>query len=81
MDRVKAVADDAEGERNGLIRMAKKEAMAIQERTGVKRKADYRSIEGGALVVNQLLGPTTSALARGIAKYKKALDEQTREGD
>jgi transcription initiation factor TFIIH subunit 1 len=81
MDRIKAVADDAEGERSELIRSAKREAKILQERTGVKRKMDFTGIEGGAMVVNQLLGPTTSAVGTAITKYMKALQEQTREGD
>ena len=81
MDRIKAVADDAEGERNQLIKKLKRDALTIQERTGLKRKIDYKAIQGGAEVVNQLLGPTTSAVATAIAKYKKALQEQTGEGD
>jgi transcription initiation factor TFIIH subunit 1 len=81
MDRIKAVADDAEGERSELIRSAKREAKALQERTGVKRRMDFGGIEGGAVVVNQLLGPTTGAVGTAIRRYKKALQEQTREGD
>lgn len=81
MDRIKAVADDAEGERSELIRSAKREAKALHERTGVKRRMDFGGIEGGAVVVNQLLGPTTSAVGTAIRRYKKALQEQTREGD
>ncbi len=81
MDRIKAVADDAEGERSEIIRKAKKDALNIQERTGVRRKVDYKAIKGGQEVVNQLLGPTTSAVATAIARYKKAMQEQTREGD
>lgn len=81
MDRIKAVADDAEGDRNELIKKAKRDAITIHERTGLKRRIDYQAIKGGAEVVNQLLGPTTSAVATAIARYKKALQEQTREGD
>jgi transcription initiation factor TFIIH subunit 1 len=81
MDRIKAVADNAEEERNEIVKKAKQNAVNVQERTGVKRKVDYRAIKGGAEVVNQLLGPTTSAVAKAIARYKKALQEQTKEGD
>lgn len=81
MDRIKAVADDADGERNELIRAAKRNAIELQQRTGVKRKADLKTIKGGAEVVNQLLGPTVSAVSTAIAKYRKALQEQTREND
>ena len=81
MDRIKAVADDAEGDRNELIKKAKRDAITIQERTGLRRRIDYQAIKGGAEVVHQLLGPSTSAVATALARYKKALQEQTREGD
>jgi transcription initiation factor TFIIH subunit 1 len=81
LDRIKAVSDDADGERNELIKKAKRDAITIQERTGLKRRIDYKAIKGGAEVVNQLLGPTNSAVATAIARYKKALQEQTKEGD
>lgn len=78
MDRIKAVADDAEAERSEQIKRQKRELFTIQERTGRKRQVDYSSISGGKEIVNQLLGPTTVAVATAIAKYKKALQEQTR---
>ena len=81
MDRTRAVANDAEGERKDQIRAAKKTAVSLQERTGMKKKIDYGVIKGGAEVVNQLLGPTTSAVATAVSRYKKALQEQTREDD
>jgi transcription initiation factor TFIIH subunit 1 len=81
MDRINAVAMDAEGERNQLIRMAKRNAMDVQERTGVRRKVDSKAIKGGAEVVNQLLGPAISAVSIAMSKYRKALQEQTREND
>lgn len=82
LDRIQAVADDAEGERNELIRRAKRDAITIQERTGLKRKIDYQAIRGGAEVVNQLLRPTISAVGTAVKKYRKAVQEQTiREGD
>ena len=81
MDRIKAVADDADGERNELVRAAKRTAIDFQQRTGVKRKIDLKAIKGGAEVVNQLLGPTISAVSTAIAKYRKALQEQSREND
>lgn len=79
MDRIQAVADEAEGERSEVVRKIKRETFAVQERTGVKRRFDSKAIKGGAEVVNQLLGPTISAVAIAIAKYKKALQEQTEE--
>lgn len=81
MDRIQAVANDAERERSELIRKARKDAMLIQERIGLRRKLDHKSVKGGAEVVNQLFGPTTTAVATALARYKKAVEEQTREGD
>ncbi len=81
MHRIKAVADDADGERNEAIRAVRRNAVDLQQRTGVRRKVDLESIKGGAEVVNQLLGPTFSAVSIATAKYRKALQEQTREND
>ena len=75
-DRIKAVADDAEEERNNIIRKVKKQAADIFERTGKKQRVDYKAIGGGAEVVNQLLGPIMVALSRASLQYQKALTEQ-----
>ncbi|KAL9113210.1 MAG: hypothetical protein Q9227_002545 [Pyrenula ochraceoflavens] len=76
MDRIKAVADDAEAERNEKISSAKKQARAIYEKTGRKTRVDYEGIGGGKEVVEGLLGPTKRALARAVEAYQKALKEQ-----
>ena len=80
MGRIKAVADEAERERSEVIHKMKTEAFTFQERTGLRRRFDPKAIQGGAEVVNHLLGPTISAVATAIAKYKKAMREQTMDG-
>lgn len=77
MDRIKAVADAAEEERNEIIRKTQKQADDILKRTGKKQRIDYKRIGGGAEVVKQLLGPITKAVGNATARYRKALHEQS----
>lgn len=73
MDRIKAVADDADSERNVEINRLKQQMQDRFERTKRKVKFDFNSIGGGAKVVNQLLGPTVKAIQVAGEKYKEAL--------
>ena len=76
MDRIKAVATDADAERQKEIDKLKKQVQDLFERTGKKRRVDYESIPGGAKAVNQLLAPTVKAIEVATKEYKKALAEQ-----
>lgn len=73
MDRIKAVADDADQERTKEVEKMKKQMRDHYERTQRKMKFDFDSIGGGAKVVNQLLGPTVEAIRLAGKEYKKAL--------
>ena len=73
MDRIKAVADDADSECNVEINRLKQQMQDRFERTKRKVKFDFDSIGGGAKVVNQLLAPTVKAIQVAGQKYKKAL--------
>lgn len=73
MDRIKAVADDADSERNLEIDRIKQQMRERFERTKRKVKFDFDSIGGGAKVVNQLLAPTVKAIQVAGQKYKTAL--------
>lgn len=73
MDRIKAVADDADQERTKEVEKMKKQMRDHYERTQRKMKVDFDSIGGGAKVVNQLLGPTVEAIRLAGKEYKKAL--------
>ena len=77
MDRIKAVATDAEAERQREIDKLKKQVQDLLERTGKRRRMDYESTPGGAKAVNLLLAPTVKAIEVATREYKRALAEQT----
>ena len=80
MDRIRAVADDAEAERKLETEKLKKQAREYFERTKRKIKPDYESVKGGAKVVSQLFGPTVKAIEIASGEYRKAATEQTDDG-
>ena len=76
MDRIRAVAEDAEKERQKEVDKWKRQVQDYFERTGKKRKFDLESIPGGAKAVNQLLAPTVKAIEAATREYQKALKAQ-----
>jgi transcription initiation factor TFIIH subunit 1 len=80
MDRIQAVADAAEAERQDIIADAQRKVDELRRR-GERRRVDYAGIGGGAKVVKQLLGPIMKALENAIARYQRALQEQLVDGD
>ena len=80
MDRIQAVADDAEGERQKEIEKFQKKVDEIRERTGKRRRFDPNSVEGGKKAVNQLMAPTIKAIQTAEGEYRKALQEQAEDG-
>lgn len=80
-ERVKAVGDDAQAERDVKISAAKKQARAVREKTGKTVRIDYEAIGGGRGIVEQMLEPVTGSLGRATEAYEKALREQMAEGD
>ena len=76
MDRIKAVAADAEAERNKEVEERRRKVQEFYDRTGKKRKVDYESIKGGAAAVNGLLAPTVRAIGVAKKEYERALREQ-----
>ncbi|KAJ6090162.1 General transcription and DNA repair factor IIH subunit tcf-29 [Penicillium sp. IBT 16267x] len=77
--RIEAVADSAEAERQVEVDRVKQHARDMFERTGRKLRPNLDSIEGGAKAVNQLLGPTLHALELASKRYQTALAEETKE--
>ncbi|KAI4108084.1 MAG: hypothetical protein LQ339_002356 [Xanthoria mediterranea] len=75
LDRINAVADEAEREREKTIEEMKRKVRVELERTGRKRRVDYASIGGGAEVVRGLLAPTVVAVERAVEEYTRALKE------
>jgi transcription initiation factor TFIIH subunit 1 len=78
-ERIKAVSDSAEAERQVEVDRVKQHARDMFERTGRKLRPNLDSIEGGAKAVNQLLGPTLHALELASNRYETALAEEMKE--
>ena len=78
-ERIKAVSDSAEEERQVEVDRVKQHAREMYERTGRKPRVNLDGIEGGAKVVNQLLGPTVHALDQASKRFETALAEETQE--
>jgi transcription initiation factor TFIIH subunit 1 len=77
MERVKAVAADAEAERQVEVNRLKQHARDVLAATGKRIRVNLAGVAGGEKVVDQLLGPTVKALDLAISKYKEALAEAT----
>ena len=78
MDRIKAVADDAEAERTKEIDKVKKQVREHYERTQKKLRFDPDTIQGGSKAVNRLLAPTVEAIRIATDRYKQALAEDAK---
>jgi transcription initiation factor TFIIH subunit 1 len=73
LDRINAVAADAEKEREEVVRRQKQQVIDHYERTGKKMQWSAKSVGGGAKVVKEMLEPTIGALDKATREYKKAL--------
>lgn len=80
MDRMDAVAQDAENERLEIIDKTKRQVEAQFRQSGRRHRINYEKIGGGREVVEQLLGPLRRALANAVARYQRALEEQMGDG-
>ncbi|KAK2755969.1 RNA polymerase II transcription factor B subunit 1 [Arachnomyces sp. PD_36] len=80
LDRIRAIADDAEADRKVEIEKLKQQARDVMKSTGRKTRPDLNGVGGGEKVVNQLFAPTIKSLENAIGEYKKALAEATKEG-
>ena len=81
MDRIKAIAADAEAERQEEVEKLKRQVKDYEARTGRRRRVDYESIVGGEKAVNALLAPTVKAIDVAHREYRKALKKQMDEGE
>ncbi|KAJ5133618.1 General transcription and DNA repair factor IIH subunit tcf-29 [Penicillium atrosanguineum] len=75
LDRIQVVAKNAEAERQLEVEKIKSHAREVYQTTGRKIRVNLE-VEGGAQVVNQLLGPMIHALQLALDKYNKALKEE-----
>lgn len=81
MDRIKAVADEAEVERQAEVERVKQHAREVMAATGRNIRPNLKGVEGGSKVVNQLMGPTMNALGKAITEYSHALAQQTKDAN
>lgn len=81
MDRIKAIAADAEAERQKEVEKLKKQVKDYEARTGRRRRVDYASVVGGEKAVNALLAPTVKSIGVAHQEYRKALKQQVDEGE
>ena len=77
LDRINAVAELAEKEREKKVEALRQQAKEWEKKTGKRRKFDR--VGGGKEVVDAMVGPTVRALGVAGAAYRKALEEQTKE--
>lgn len=73
LDRINAVAADAEKEREEIIRKQKQHIRDVWEQTGKKIQWNANSVGGGEKVVKEMMEPTIRTLQKATKEYKKAL--------
>ena len=73
MDRINAVAADAEKERDEIIQRQKNHIRDVWEQTGKKLKWNSSSVGGGEKVVREMMEPTIKTLQKASKEYRKAL--------
>ncbi|ODH47616.1 hypothetical protein GX48_06294 [Paracoccidioides brasiliensis] len=81
MDRIKAVADEAEKERQAEIERLKQHAREVRVSTGKNIRPNLKRVEGGEKTVNALMEPTLKALEKALEEYRKALAQQVQGRD
>ena len=77
LDRVNAVALEAENEKKKQLEKMKKQWEEYQQRTRKKKPFDSSGMKGGAKVVSQLMAPTVRAIGVATSAYRKAFEEQS----
>ncbi|MCJ1244065.1 RNA polymerase II transcription factor B subunit 1 [Trapelia coarctata] len=76
MDRIRAVAEDAERERQKEVEKLKQQVREHYERTHKKLPFNSDVVKGGAKAVNQLIDKTVTAIGVALGKYREALAQQ-----
>lgn len=79
IERIQAVAKDAEAERQVDVDRMKQHAREVYESTGRKLRPNLDVVEGGQKVVNQLLGPTIHALQLALKRYQIAYEAEVKD--
>jgi len=73
MDRINAVAADAEKEREDILRARKQHIRDIYNEKGTKLPWNPNAVGGGEKVVRDMMEPTIRTLQKATKEYKKAL--------
>jgi len=73
MDRIRAVADDAEAERAAEVESARRHVKEVYERTGRKVRVRLEEVGGGRVVVERLMAPTVGAIEVAVGRYRGAV--------
>lgn len=73
MDRINAVAEEAEMERKASMKQQNIQIRQYYEKTGKKIQFNPDSVGGGEKVVKEMMEPTINALDKALKEYKKAL--------
>lgn len=76
LDRISAVANAAEAERNGQIEEFQRRNDLYTQQTGKRRKFNPDAVKGGANAVAQITQPLKRAIDAARSQYQKALNEQ-----
>lgn len=79
LNRINAVAEQAEKEREGEIAKIEKKLAESQRKTGKRPKYDFDGVKGGRKVVEGMVRPTVGALGVATEAYRRALEEQSKE--
>ncbi|GAB7364510.1 hypothetical protein MBLNU230_g5319t1 [Neophaeotheca triangularis] len=80
VDRLDAVAEQAENERRNRIDALKAKVKAFEQKSGKRRRVDYEGeVGGGRRIVEELAGPVRGALRRAVQVYRGEFERQTRE--
>jgi len=73
LDRINAVAADAEKERHEVIRKQKQHIRDVWEKTGKRLQWNADSVAGGEKIVKEMMEPTIKTLQKASQEYRKAL--------
>jgi len=73
MDRIRAVADDAEAERASEVDRVRRQVKEVYERTGRKMRVRLEEVGGGRGVVERMMAPTVRAIEVAGERYRRAL--------
>ncbi|KAF2739774.1 RNA polymerase II transcription factor [Polyplosphaeria fusca] len=78
LDRIQAVEQQAESERQIKVDQIKRDNEIFTARTQKKRRFDPNSVKGGKLAVDAVLSPLKRAIRAAVEQYNVALAEQQR---